>query len=63
MMLTVHVEREAGRWCSAFFCAQLGGVFTRKLRANYEQFTNKLRANLLYIENMREYDGCGADEI
>lgn len=29
---------------------------TSELRAIYERITNKLRANLLYIENMREYD-------
>ena len=26
-------------------------------------FMNKLRMNLLYMENMRGYDGCCADEI
>lgn len=30
---------------------------------NYERIMNKLRANLLYMEKLRGYDGCCADEI
>lgn len=43
--------------------SEIKGKFPIKLRAIYEQITNNLRAKLLYLEKMREYDGCGADEI
>lgn len=41
-----------------FLIVAIVGIVTigGELRANYERITNKLRANLLYEEKMREYD-------
>lgn len=39
--------------------SEIKGKFPIKLRANYEQITSES----VIQEKMREYDGCGADEI